>query len=591
MQAPVGVQSRAEFGLESGHLRAGNGRDVTLVSQSVAGSWAVDSDSGAAGPSKTIGSTSNDVTAKERRAIWVFMQLSFWFSFPPRTQLALLRKRESAVAVPAGAGDNFPAQPGSFRFERLNMNKADETNHATGGFQRITGAQPAVKLRLAGLGLTATIAAILILWVSHTTWERVDRLQSQFAELKADSFYLGVRMRSDIQRMNDTLLRYRLRGERADYDLYYAYANDLTSWLNGRSNSAASQPERDFFNDMVTAYGKHLQESTNALEASLSWFQTKAGAFPASYEKVQAQSEHLLTLCDTFVAEQRTAFDQFLAESNATLTTFKHLLRLSAVLMLILAAALVLMVYRGMIAPLRHQLTESQAIIARQEKLASLGVLAAGVAHEIRNPLTAIKFRLFSLKKALPVAEADNEDAAMISNEISRLERIVQDFLRFARPSDPELVTIPAQRVLQEVCDLLKPQLEKSGIELKVTEGATAWLRADSAQIKQVLINLVQNAAESIGRDGVITLSARFEGRRDSQVALQVTDDGKGIPRDVQARLFDPFFTTKEGGTGLGLPIAARIVEKHGGELRYQTEVNRGTTFSVVLPRFSENET
>jgi signal transduction histidine kinase len=471
------------------------------------------------------------------------------------------------------------------------MSKADETIHTTGGFQRITVGQPAVKLRLAGLGLTAAIASLLILWISHTTWRRVERLQGQFAELKADRFYLGVRMRSDIQRMNDTLLRYRLRGERADYDLYYTHANDLTRWLNTRSNSAVSYLEREFFNNMVVAYGAHLQESTNALEASLSWFQTKAGAFPGSYEKVRQQSQQLLNLCDAFIEEQRSAFDQFLAESNSTLTTFKHLLRLSAVLMLILAAALVAMVYRGMIAPLRHQLTASQAIIARQEKLAALGVLAAGVAHEIRNPLTAIKFRLFSLKKALPAAEAENEDAAMIGNEISRLERIVQDFLRFARPSEPELVTIPAQRLLQEVCDLLMPQLEKSGITLKVFPGETAWLRADPAQIKQVLINLVQNAAESISAHGVITLHIRLEGRRDNLVTLNVTDDGKGIPPEVQMRLFDPFFTTKEGGTGLGLPIAARIVEKHGGELRYRTELNRGTTFSVVLPRVTENET
>lgn len=471
------------------------------------------------------------------------------------------------------------------------MSKADETNHAISGLQRITGVLPKVQLRLAGLGLTAVIGSLLILWVSHTTWARVDRLQREFAELKADSFYLGVRMRSDIQRMNDTLLRYRLRGERADYEFYYAYAKELSQWLNTRSNSAASKLEREFFDYMTAAYSEHLKESTNALEASFVWYQTKAGAFPASYEKIQSRSEHLLELCDSFIEDQRKAFDQFLVESNATLTTFKHLLRLSAVLMLMLATALVLMVYRGMIAPLRHQLSASQAIILRQEKLASLGVLAAGVAHEIRNPLTAIKFRLFSLKKVLPAADANNEDAVMIGNEISRLERIVQDFLRFARPSDPELVTVPAHRVLQEVRDLLKPQLEKSAIELRLVAGETAWLRADMAQIKQVLINLVRNAAESIGQNGVITLRVRFEGRRESLVALDVTDDGKGIPSEVQLRLFDPFFTTKEGGTGLGLPIAARIVEKHGGELRYRTEVNRGTTFSVVLPRVTEHET
>ena len=233
-------------------------------------------------------------------------------------------------------------------------------------------------------------------------------------------------------------------------------------------------------------------------------------------------------------------------------------------------------------------MTESHAIIERQEKLASLGELAAGVAHEIRNPLTAIKFRLYSLKKSLPAGSVDNEDATVIGDEISRLERIVKDFLMFARPSEPELITIPAQRILQEVCDLLKPQLKKSAIELSVQPSDPAWVRADTQQIKQVLINLIQNSADSIGHDGKITLSAH--NGSDNLVALEVADNGKGIPPEVQERLFDPFFTTKEGGTGLGLPIAARIIEKHGGELRYQTEPGHGTVFSVVLPCVTDHE-
>ena len=112
-------------------------------------------------------------------------------------------------------------------------------------------------------------------------------------------------------------------------------------------------------------------------------------------------------------------------------------------------------------------------------------------------------------------------------------------------------------------------------------------MRADTQQIKEVLINLIQNSADSIGRKGAITL--RVHDEADTAV-LEVADTGKGIPAEVQNRLFDPFFTTKEGGTGLGLPIAARIVEKHGGELRYQTQLNRGTTFAIVLPHADEHE-
>jgi signal transduction histidine kinase len=231
--------------------------------------------------------------------------------------------------------------------------------------------------------------------------------------------------------------------------------------------------------------------------------------------------------------------------------------------------------------------------VVRQEKLASLGVLAAGVAHEIRNPLTAIKFRLFSLKKSLPPALAENEDAGVIAGEISRLERIVRDFLQFARPSDPALADVSARSILREVTDLLRPQLEKDGIALTLEASPEFWIRADAQQIKQVLINLIRNAADSIERNGIIVLRARQESgftRKKPSVLLEVSDNGRGMPTEVRKRLFDPFFTTKEGGTGLGLPIAARIVERHGGELRYQTEVRRGTTFSIVLPRLDKNE-
>jgi signal transduction histidine kinase len=403
-------------------------------------------------------------------------------------------------------------------------------------------------------------------------------------------------MHNDIQRLNDTLLRFRLRGDTNDAAAFRADALAFKDWLDQNSTNTITPVEREFFNQVTSAYGDYLAESTQVMEAKPGWLQSQASVFKTSYEKVQNQSRRLLNLCDSFISNQRSSFANFLRESNDTLTTFKQLLRLSLVLLLTLAAALVVLVYRGMIAPLRHQLTETHAIIVRQEKLASLGVLAAGVAHEIRNPLTAIKFRLYSLKKSLPAAGADNEDATVIGNEITRLERIVQDFLQFARPSEPELVVMPVQRILEEVQDLLKVQLKKSAIELKLELSDSAWVRADTQQIKQVLINLIQNSADSIGHDGVITLRVRNgygSGRKGTgeTALLEVTDNGKGIPPEVRKRLFDPFFTTKEGGTGLGLPIAARIVEKHGGELRYETELRRGTTFSVVLPRVNENET
>ncbi len=469
------------------------------------------------------------------------------------------------------------------------MKQTVETIPANGGSSRATPTSPAAKLRLVGLVLTALLGSILVIWVSRTTWDRVNHLQTEFAGLKAKDFYLAVHMKGEIQRLNDTLLSYRLRGEAADYDQFYKDSAVLTRWFETNQSNAVTPLEREFFKRTGGAYNDYLTDSTNLLSARIGFLQTKAVAFPTSYEKVQQQSQRLLDLCDSFIRDQSSAFDNFLQESNRTLATFQRLLKLSVALLLTLIVALAILVYRGMIAPLRYRLTESRAIIARQEKLASLGVLAAGVAHEIRNPLTAIKFRLYSLKKSLPAGLGDSEDAVVIGDEISRLERIVRDFLQFARPSEPEFITIPTQRILGDVHELLKPQLKKSAIELKLDPSEPVWVRVDTQQIKQVLINLIQNSADSIGSNGVITLRAR--NGVGSRAIMDVIDNGKGIPPEVQLRLFDPFFTTKDGGTGLGLPIAARIVEKHGGELRYQTQPNRGTIFSVILPCVSEHET
>ena len=145
------------------------------------------------------------------------------------------------------------------------------------------------------------------------------------------------------------------------------------------------------------------------------------------------------------------------------------------------------------------------------------------------------------------------------------------------------------------VRDLLRKEMSRRNIRLEIRAAEVPPLRADRDQIQQVLINLVQNAADAIQNQGTITLSAR-EGvarlARASQpvIMLEVTDTGPGVPADVAQKIFDPFFSTKEGGTGLGLPIAARIVELHGGFVQYASDRAGGTTFSVLLPRPTNHE-
>jgi len=322
----------------------------------------------------------------------------------------------------------------------------------------------------------------------------------------------------------------------------------------------------------------------------------QAGSVPSSkevLEKVENKAQ-ILELCTKLKAVERAAFNQFVEDSHEALGSLQRLLMTLVALVLILGFTATSLIYRVKIAPLRAQLVESRAIIKRQEMLAALGTLAAGVAHEIRNPLTAINVRLHSLKRTLVRGSSEEEDATVIDREIQRLDRIVRDVLNFARPAEPQPVTIAAESLFSGVQGLFGSQLEKTSIRLNLASSPSLWIRVDPQQIEQVLINLIQNAAESIGRDGTITLRARgtvmpLAGQASAVVILEVIDTGKGIALNVRERLFDPFFTTKEAGTGLGLSISARIVEKHGGALQYQTEVGRGTTFGIVLPRVEKN--
>ena len=242
-----------------------------------------------------------------------------------------------------------------------------------------------------------------------------------------------------------------------------------------------------------------------------------------------------------------------------------------------------------MIAPLRLSVARSRVLLERQEKLGALGTLAAGMAHEIRNPLNSIRARLFTQRKLIGPDSPGREDNEFIDGEIDRLEAIVEESLRFARPAPPSFQRQQPLAMLEGLCQLVRPFLEKAAIELRTDFQDSRELCFDADQVKQALLNLVINAADSIGRSGLITLRTRLakpKGLRPTPAAfaIEVEDNGPGIARSVQPRLFDPFFTTKENGTGLGLSITARIVHAHGGWIECESELGHGALFRILLP-------
>ena len=439
-----------------------------------------------------------------------------------------------------------------------------------------------MRVRLLIFALSLAIGSSLVTWITTSTWRQMDRLKEEFASIQADRFVQDDYVRGEILRLNAELQGYPPQSDPANRDRISMQLQSLGQWLAMARRGLESDDERAAFARIEDAYKLFEDSGVRLLTAS--------GGEAAMLE---GETRQILAAAEELSKAQHATFAALLRDSTATLRRLQGLLELSVALLWALAAFLAVTGYRGLILPLTSRLSESRALIQRQEKLASLGVLAAGLAHEIRNPLTAIKFRLFSLNKALPEAR-DNEDAKVIHEEINRLNRIVKDFLLFARPSDPKLSAMPAERLLQQVVNLLKSPLDKTGIQLQVEADGATFVSVDEQQMQQVLINLIQNSADSIGQHGVITLRIREgtlprQGGKAPSVILEVSDTGKGIAPEVEKRLFDPFFTTKDGGTGLGLAVAARIVEKHGGVLQYQTKVNQGTTFQIALPKL-QNE-
>lgn len=222
---------------------------------------------------------------------------------------------------------------------------------------------------------------------------------------------------------------------------------------------------------------------------------------------------------------------------------------------------------------------EMDEYVARKDKLVTLGEFSAGLAHEIKNPLTSIKMLMQSAKEGGTLSAGDIE---VIEGEINRIDRIVRDFLAFGRPAKAEYVVTDVNAVLREVITLIRSEMDKHHIRL--VDDLAANIPAVMAQpdgIKQVILNVVLNALEAMENGGMLKM-ASFS--RNGSVFITVADTGPGIAaQDVQS-IFEPFFTTKQDGTGMGLAIADRIIREHNGRIDVETTAGKGTTISIVLP-------
>jgi len=219
--------------------------------------------------------------------------------------------------------------------------------------------------------------------------------------------------------------------------------------------------------------------------------------------------------------------------------------------------------------------------LARTEKLKAVATLAAGMAHEIKNPLASIKTFAEYLPQKYDDPAYREKFARIMSQEVDKMNLLVQRLLEFARPTQPRLQSVRVSGVVKETLDFLQGTLLQRQIQVETNFSETDEVLADPAQLKQVFLNLLLNSVEAVVPPGRITVST---GQEDGHLHVIVADTGRGIPKKDLPHIFDPFFTTKPTGTGLGLSVVHSIVQEHGGRVHVKSELEQGTTVTITLP-------
>lgn len=223
------------------------------------------------------------------------------------------------------------------------------------------------------------------------------------------------------------------------------------------------------------------------------------------------------------------------------------------------------------------------------EKLAAVGTMAAGLSHEIRNPLNAASLQLTVLERRLRRSALENqpqylEPLGLVQQEIQRLNRIVEDFLQFARPREFVPVPVNLNTIADSVISLLAVQAERTGLHIERRLEAVRPVAGDVGLLQQAIMNLVLNALQATPKGGWVRIEV---GERNDEAFFLVEDSGPGVPVALRQRIFEPFFTTKESGSGLGLPLVHSIIEQHTGSISLTEGEVGGARFQIQLPVYS----
>ncbi len=472
-------------------------------------------------------------------------------------------------------------------------------------------------LILAALLLTTLAGGLVTMWHTGAT----DSLFFRLIDRNLASFQAAEELENSLLRQKGYLTYYFLDGNPDWLQQLERHTQNFQSWLEKARKSAYTHGMTATLDQIESDYQGYLRSRKEVIAL---YQAGKRGEGARLHQEARHQFLAIYDLCERYKLIHEESIAQVRRESRSQ-TRFINSLALFAMFMVAgLGILLAYTLIRQILGPIRRlaqesgpidadfglpdevkalsrrvstlmqsvdqtqsQLERSQEHLLQSEKLALVGKLAAGVAHSIRNPLTSVKMRLFSLSRNLNFPPAQKEDLEVISEEIRHIDTIVRDFLEFSKPPKLKMQRVSLSDVVDSAITLLKQRLESYRVQVEVKRSERMpeiW--ADPEQLKEVIVNLMLNSCDAMVNGGLITVQ---EGKGQvasvGQVAyLKISDNGPGIPSSVQDKIFQPFFSTKEEGTGLGLSIVSRIVEEHGGHIHLRSGEGEGATFIIILP-------
>lgn len=348
------------------------------------------------------------------------------------------------------------------------------------------------------------------------------------------------------------------------------------------------------------------------------------GAGAALHREVRSNFFKIYELCEKFKTAHKKAIDLTVEESHSDARNLRYIGLLAIVTVVLLSLLINYIFTRHILGPIRKlaaeadqmgdgrvsgnelaalkssvhglienaeqthaELVRSRESLMQSEKMALVGQLAAGTAHSIRNPLTSIKMRLFSLGRSTKLSQDQHENISVISTEIGQINKILENFLEFSRPPKLTMKAQSPSQVVDNTLRLLEQRLKSYGVTVRLVRSKPLDdVMLDAGQFKEVLANIIINACEAMEKGGRITITETMDNvnsDRDTAV-IRIQDTGPGIPTTIQGEIFNPFFTTKDEGTGLGLSICFNIISEHGGCLVLDSQEGQGACFTITLP-------